>query len=244
MTHFQKKQIALEFTLRGMSMADPKFIHALKAYELAKKYHSGMRKDGETPEFAHQLDIVGSVLSYHASLIDPVAVIVAAFLHDLVEDYSDGSKIWKKDDERLKSLKPYNTEDLIRDFGAAAGISNNRLSKVINGYEKTQRQYFDELATDCSALIVKAEDRLNNLSSMFLVFTLKKQREYAELVYEEFIPAMKAGEANFPEQACVYQKLKVRLKEKAKSVIENIEVYERIGFDVNKTIPENIENFK
>jgi (p)ppGpp synthase/HD superfamily hydrolase len=241
--NYEKQKIAIEYTLRGLASADKKYIPVLRAFEIAKKYHSGIRKDGITPEFKHQLNIAGSIINYIDLLIDPAQVLIAAFTHDLVEDYSKGSKAWDKEAERLKNLPYYNMEDLRNEFGETAAIANNCLSKVINGFKKTYEQYFTEMALNFIALIVKAEDRLDNLASMYHVFTLEKQREYAEEVFKYFIPALKEGEKNFPNQAHVYQMLKMRLKQKAISVLETVDTFEKIGFDMTQTIGFNTEKF-
>lgn len=241
--NFEKQKIAVEYILRGLATADKKYVPVLRAFEIAKTYHSGIRKDGQTPEFKHQLNIAGSILNYMQLLIDPVQVLIAAFTHDLVEDYSKGSKTWDKDAERLKGLPFYNTEDLRSEFGVQAATTNNCLSKVINGFKKTYPQYFSEMAKDCTALIIKAEDRLDNLASMYSVFTLSKQKEYAEEVFEYFIPALKEGERNFPGQAHIYQMLKMRLKQKAQSVIEITQTFEQIGFDMSETVAHNVNKY-
>lgn len=244
METFVKKQIAIEHLLRGMVSADKKYIPALKAFEISKKYHSGLRKDGKTPEFNHQLNIVGSILNYKDLLIEPVNAIVAAFLHDVVEDYSFGSKVWDKGEERLKNLVPYGLDDLESQFGIASKKTNNCLSKVINGHKKSSEQYFAELPLDSVALVIKAEDRIDNLDSMMFVFSLNKQAEYAKQVYDDFIPALKEGEKNFPEQVHVYQMLKVRLKSVAKHVLDQHEIYKKMGVDTTKTLPEILNQYE
>lgn len=245
MNAFNKKTIAIEYSLRGMMMADAKFTPVLKAFELAKSYHNGMRKDGETPEFSHQLNIVGYFINCQKMLLDPVGTLVAALMHDVVEDYSKGSKFWENESGCLKGLTPYGLDEVERDFGKKSKTTIDRLSKVINGYKKPTDQYFGELYTDMNALLVKAVDRLDNLNSMYSVFTLAKQRQYAMEVFDNFIPALKKGEALFPEQSFAYQMLKMSLKDKARSVLKNLETLEESGFDFSLTIGEQkFEKFK
>ena len=240
---FEKQKIAVEHTVRGLSLLNPAYNKVLVAFEVAKRYHNGMRKDGKTQEFNHQLNIAGSILNYLPLLVDPVECLIAAFTHDVVEDYSQGSKAWAKEEdrERLKNLPFYNSEDLRNDFGDKCAESNNCLSKVIRGFKKTYDQYFSEMSKNSVALIVKAEDRLDNLNSMYGVFTIAKQREYAEEVFEYFIPALKEGEKNFPDQAMVYQMLKIRLKQKAESVLNYVESFEELGLDLSLTVSKAIE---
>lgn len=241
-TNFEKQKIAIEYTIRGLSSIDKRYAKVLRAFEIAKTYHTGIRKDGKTPEFKHQLNIVGSILNYREMLIDPVGTLIAALMHDVIEDYSKGSKVWDKEEERsrLSGLPFYNTEDLRREFGDEAVAANNCLSKVINGYKKGYEQYFSEMSSNVAALIAKSEDRDDNLNSMYYVFTVGKQESYAKEVFDYFIPALKEGEKNHPEQAQVYQMLKIRLKRKAQSVLDSIKTFKDLGFDFNLTINENI----
>lgn len=241
--NFEKQKIAIEHILKGLMYSDRRYAKVLRAFEIAKTYHSGTRKDGKTPEFKHQLNIIGCILNYSNLLADPINTLIAALLHDVVEDYSGGSKVWdsERDRVRLKGLPFYDSESLRREFGDEVVSTNNALSKVINGNKKDLSAYYRDMTKDRSALIVKAEDRDDNLKSMFQVFTLQKQMEYANDVHTYFIPALKEGEKNFPEQSFIYQMLKTRLKEKANSVLEVVESYRRIGFDLTLTIEENIE---
>lgn len=241
-TNFEKQKIAIEYTLRGLASIDKNYSKVLRAFEIAKTYHSGIRKDGKTPEFKHQLNIVGSILNYLEMLIDPIGTLIAALMHDVIEDYSKGSKVWDKEEERerLSGLPFYNTDDLRREFGDAAVQSNNCLSKVINGFKKEPEQYFFEMGYNVSALIAKSEDRDDNLNSMYSVFTIGKQKDYAMEVFKYFIPALKEGEKNHPEQAQVYQMLKSRLKRKAQSVLDMVKTFEDIGFDLSLTVEQNV----
>lgn len=68
---------------RGMHLA-------LKAMEYAAAFHKGMRKDGMTPEFAHQIAIVRYLRTLEKELDDPEVTLTAAWLHDTPEDYDVG----------------------------------------------------------------------------------------------------------------------------------------------------------
>lgn len=246
MNKFEKQKIAIEHTLKGMAMVSPKYTAVLSAFEIAKSYHTGIRKDKKTPEFQHQLDIVGLILTYSNLLIDPVETLVSALLHDTVEDYSRGSKVWNKEEERdrLTNMIPYELIDVETKFGKEIATTVNSLSKVINNNKKPLDQYFGCLALNRSALIIKAEDRYNNLISMFDAFSVEKQRSYAKEVFDYFIPALKQGEKNFPEQGNVYQMLKIRLKDKANGVLKMCDALESLSLKMENSIPENIDIFK
>ena len=81
MTDPSKLKLSLRYWLHGKE-----YFTALKAMDLANFYHDGMRKDGKTPEFHHQVSIAAYIRTL-PNLLKPEATITAAFLHDLVEDY-------------------------------------------------------------------------------------------------------------------------------------------------------------
>ena len=165
--NFDKLYTALKYYLIGRG-----YKKALVALSFAHEYHSGLRKDGKTPEFQHQLEIALHI-STLKDLIDEEICLCVAILHDVVEDYNVDIKI-------------------IRDkFGDVIANSVWVITKKYNGIKKSQDQYMYECANDPYSSIVKGVDRFNNLGSMVGVFTVEKQKSYLKEAEELFLPMLK-----------------------------------------------------
>jgi (p)ppGpp synthase/HD superfamily hydrolase len=191
-TEFEKLRARLRAEFSAMARHEPRYHEVLRLMEYGAQVHNGLRKDGRTQEFYHQLSIVAILLTQHRSFIDPVAVYLAALSHDLVEDNPE-----KKAEIQLKfpNVLPFSM----------------RLSKVRDGVEIPYPVYFGEMAQCPVSSVVKLFDRLHNLSTMMGVFTPEKMLKYAQEVSTWFLPMAKAARRNFPEQEAVYELAKSML---------------------------------
>lgn len=185
---FQKLDIALKHYLVGAG-----FHRALKAYAFAKAYHVGVRKDGITPEFQHQIEIA-LFLSTLKGLIDEEGCIIVALLHDVMEDYGVAK------------------EEIIGLVGEECWLSAWRMTKVYRGERKDDVLLFEEMASDARASICKGVDRINNYSTMVGVFGAGKQVEYLDEGERLFMPMLKRATFNFPEQFMAYMNVRTVLK--------------------------------
>jgi (p)ppGpp synthase/HD superfamily hydrolase len=79
---WEKRQISLRYWPQGRQ-----WFQALEALEFGKSHHTGVRKDGFTPEFDHQISIAHFVRTLAPSLEFPEETISTVFLHDVREDY-------------------------------------------------------------------------------------------------------------------------------------------------------------
>ena len=81
---FERKRTALKGYCLGRDYVD-----VLRAITFAEEYHVGVRKDGVTPEFQHQIEI-----ALHATTLkglsneDESILLQMIMLHDVVEDYN------------------------------------------------------------------------------------------------------------------------------------------------------------
>lgn len=185
---FQKKKIALLWRLIGAN-----YHTAVKAFYLAEKYHNGLRKDGITPEFAHQVDIAHHILTLKdvANLEESVAI---ALLHDIREDYDIT-------DDELRTL-----------FGNHIANGCELVTKKFKGTEKDKKSFFDALSTCPRSSLVKGADRISNILSMTGVFTVEKQKKYIEEANDFFLPMLKKARHSFPEQTDAYLNIENTLK--------------------------------
>lgn len=174
---------------------------ALAAMELGLQHHVGTRKDGVTPEFQHQVEQANFARTLIDSLDDGESVLATIFLHDVVEDPGpDGRKI---------PIARINDE-----FGTSVGNSVWLLTNQYpNGEKKPKRDYYDGIATDAIASIVKGCDRFHNQSSMVGVFTHAKQKQYIEETETLVLPMLKTARKKFTRQEPAYQNIKWALKQ-------------------------------
>lgn len=178
----------LRSTLRYY-LAGKEYYVALKAMNFAEQFHTGLRKDKETPEFNHQIRIAHYVRTLPV-LLHPEETIATVFLHDVPEDYDVGH------------------EEIAIKFGNMISEATELVTKVHRGIRKESFWYFDRIEKCPIASIVKGADRIHNLQSMINTFDTEKQRKYMFEVKEHFLPMLKTARRSFPEQEASYENIK------------------------------------
>jgi len=195
MEKFKKKTLTLRQYLHG---AD--YFNALIAMEFAAKYHVGMRKDGVTAEFLHQIEIALYALTL-PNLTHREEVITTIMYHDLREDYSITEQEIR---EQHLSASP--------DFMNRVCRAVENMTKEWRGVKKDENLLFADMAEDEIASIAKGCDRINNFQSMVKVFKLQKQKDYIAEAEALFFPMLKAARRNFPHQGMAYENIKHMLR--------------------------------
>ena len=166
---FERKRTALKGYCLGRDYVD-----VLRAITFAEEYHVGVRKDGVTPEFQHQIEI-----ALHATTLkglsnaDESILLQMIMLHDVVEDYN------------------VSLMEIEQRFGPVVAKGVEALSKVINGRKKDMVSYMRDLAMNPLAALAKGCDRVHNVQSMRGVFNYEKQKKYALEVREHFFPMLR-----------------------------------------------------
>ena len=166
---FERKRTALKGYCLGRDYVD-----VLRAITFAEEYHVGVRKDGVTPEFQHQIEI-----ALHATTLkglsnaDESILLQMIMLHDVVEDYN------------------VSLMEIEQRFGPVVAKGVEALSKVINGRKKDMVSYMRDLAMNPLAALAKGCDRVHNVQSMRGVFNYEKQKKYALEVREYFFPMLR-----------------------------------------------------
>ncbi len=166
---FEKKRTALKGYCLGRDYVD-----VLRAITFAEEHHTGVRKDGVTPEFQHQIEI-----ALHATTLkglsnaDESILLQMIMLHDVVEDYN------------------VSLVEIDLRFGPVVAKGVEALSKIINGVKKPMVQYMRDLALNPLAALAKGCDRVHNVQSMRGVFNYEKQKSYAKEVREHFFPMLR-----------------------------------------------------
>lgn len=180
-----KAQCALRYWLHGKE-----YFTTLEAMEFASQYHTGTRKDGRTPEFHHQISIAMFLRTLEKCLLNPQDTLTAAILHDVVEDY----------DVSIAEIK-------LR-FGVTVTDAVGCLSKKIDGFKKAEADYYNGIANNHIASVVKGADRINNVQTMPGVFSTEKQRSYIEESRDLVLPMLKTARRRFPQQEAAYENIK------------------------------------
>ena len=189
-TKFQKKLLTLRQQLVGA-----RYHHALAALEFAHRFHTGLRKDGVTPEFQHQIEIALFALTL-PDLMYREEVIATILLHDVREDYNVTAA-------EIREL-------FFRDVEFALRVDRavENMTKEFCGVKKDEQALFDAMAQDPIASIAKGCDRMHNLQSMVGVFKLAKQKEYIREVHDLFFPMLKKARRLFSHQVNAYENIK------------------------------------
>lgn len=216
-----KKQIA---TMR--SWMDGKSFHlALKAFEFAQKYHKGIRKDGVSPEFSHQMFIANYAMSILPGLMFKEETLAAIFLHDICEDY----------DVSIEQIEDMFGKDIAE---AVRLLTKKTPGKAIPSAEKEERAriYYEQLATNPIASIAKGLDRAHNILTMKSAgWTINKQKEYLEEAINLALPMLKTARRTFTEQRLAYENVKTLILIQAQHIKFSLQIMkqleERAGLD-------------
>lgn len=180
----EKMKIAMRYFLIGR-----KYFLALDAMEFASGIHVGMRKDGKTPEFTHQINIAHYIRTL-PDLIYPEETLASIFLHDTPEDYN------------------YSFAELENRFGRRVTHAVKLLTKVYRGERIPDEEYFKQMVECPIASIGKGSDRIHNFQTMVGVFTVDKQQEYMEECEKFILPMMKKARKLHHAQEAAYQNIK------------------------------------
>jgi len=158
-----------------------------RSFDLCKQAHNGLRKDGVTEEWFHQVSIVLYLLTLGAD----EETIIVGFLHDIHEDTG------------------YSLLEIKKEFGAAVAESVKLLSKKSPGHEKMDNDlYYAGMASNRMASIVKGADRINNVQTMDGVFSPTKQLAYLAEVDSHVLPMLKCARKEFPIHRMNYENIK------------------------------------
>ena len=181
----EKQLVALRYWLLGHGYTD-----AVRAMNYASQYHTGTRKDQITPEFEHQVSIALYIRSISSGLMHPEKTLIAAFLHDVPEDYN----------------VPF--PEISNLFGLDMSQTIGLLTKKYKGGPRDQKTYFEDIAGCPIASVVKGIDRIHNIQTIPYVFTFGKQKDYITEAETFILPMLKTARRNFPEQDCAYENIK------------------------------------
>lgn len=201
-----KLMASLRYYLQGAADQNPEYYQALKALNLAFTTHVGVRKDGVTPEFMHQLESTLFLRTLRGSMLKPAATIAAQLLHDGHEDYGI----------------PF--DYLEENFGKDITHAVRRMSKVVDGAKLSNEAYFEAMLDCPIATLNKGADRIHNHQSMPGVIRLEKQVENLEETEKFILPMLKKARRLYPQQENAYENIKFVLKSQVELIRGIIEL--------------------
>ena len=151
------------------------------------RYHAGqLRKPArgtaaEVPYIVHPLTCACHA---HALGIRDDAVLAAALLHDVCEDCGVAP-------EELPFSGPVRT--------AVALLTRSVSRSWQIGRDAALEEYFRDIRTSRTAMLVKCLDRCNNLSTMAASFSTEKMAEYIEETETYILPLLEEIRSRFPD---------------------------------------------
>lgn len=203
-TEYEKLRTKIIGVLEGLTLANKDFFNVRKALVYAEKIHCHQRKDG-TPEFSHQLEMLGIALSFHALLLNPYDVYMAIILHDTIEDYPERQ-------QEIHEIFP----DVVK-YSRILSKFTDSVRVDFETQEYTYYEYFDKISNCEVCSVVKLIDRVHNLSTAPGVFSTNKIEEYCNEVDKYFIDMMKSSKDKF-NQRTVYEILKFMLQTEVNTI--------------------------
>jgi hypothetical protein len=192
---YLRQRVALRYWLQGAGMYD-----ALRAMNFAEGHHQGVRKDGVTPEFSHQVSIASHLRTLVPHLLHPQETITTAFLHDVREDYDVPDSV-------IRAA-----------FGPVVADAVDAMTKEFNGVRRPEAEVFAAIAANPVSSIAKLADRIHNLDSMIGVFTAAKAAGYVAETQQWFLPMLREARRAFPSQEPAYENAKVVLSTQLKLI--------------------------
>jgi (p)ppGpp synthase/HD superfamily hydrolase len=191
--------------IRGFFRHTPNAM-ALDALNILLKYSTGTRKDGVTPEWFHPVCVMMWLMNFDECL-DTIAyrVYCVALLHDTREDHGIMMEAFRAKFQYSPPDNGFQHPEIASEIELLSEKSIERPDK------KTPKDYFDALAENEVASLVKGSDRIDNLRTMTRVFPLAKQRQYIEETRTLIIPMIKTARHNFGKRVSVYEAIKYTL---------------------------------
>lgn len=184
-----KERIALRYWLLGRE-----WYRALDAFDYAETFHTGLRKDGITPEFNHQIQIAQYLTTLAPHLLHPEDTITVALLHDVCEDYD------------------VEFTDIATHFGHRVCDATRAMTKTHKGVDRNPDEVKNAQAACPIASIVKGADRIHNQSTMVGVFGTAKINAYVTETEDYILPMLKTARRRFASQDSAYQNARLVLR--------------------------------
>ena len=189
----------------------------IKALNFVRDAHKGQkRKDGD-PYIVHPL-----TMSCHAIAMGIRSDVILASLlyHDVVED-CDLSIDALPCSEEVKTVVGLLT---YRKPECKSNMTDSEYSVLVN---EAKHRYYDAIIQNKFAVLCKAFDRCNNVSTMSGVFSKEKLKSYIEETEVFVLPLLKDGKELYPEFSDYFFILKYHITSVLEAIRDTMNVYEK-----------------
>lgn len=185
-------------------MPEYPIIKILFAYRLSRQAHAQQERESGEPYFEH-LRRTALILMDECDIHDP-DIIIAALLHDAIEDTTIFGGIENKTYTAWKETAQIHLNDIFHGFKGVTEmiitLTKPRVDKKeIETQEEADRLYKQHLtASPCKTILVKMADRLDNLRTLSGK-PLDKQRAIITETRDFYFPLFERAKEKYPEKA-------------------------------------------
>ena len=133
-----------------------------KAFEFAKKLHSGQYRVSEEPYIIHPIEVVKILIGLRADK----HTLMAGFLHDILEDT----------DTKPEELKELFGDDVLNLVQGVTKLGKLQFKSTEERQAENFRRMFIAMASDIRIIFLKLADRLHNMRTLNYMAPAKQQR--------------------------------------------------------------------
>jgi len=133
-----------------------------KAFEFAKKLHSGQYRVSEEPYIIHPMEVVKILIGLRADK----DTLIAGFLHDILEDT----------DTEPEELQELFGEDVLNLVQGVTKLGKLQFKSTEERQAENFRRMFIAMASDVRIIFLKLADRLHNMRTLNYMAPAKQQR--------------------------------------------------------------------
>ncbi|MCQ2739306.1 MAG: bifunctional (p)ppGpp synthetase/guanosine-3',5'-bis(diphosphate) 3'-pyrophosphohydrolase [bacterium] len=144
-----------------------------KAFEFAKKLHSGQFRVSEEPYIIHPMEVVKILIGLRADK----HTIMAGFLHDVLEDT----------DTKPEEINELFGEDVLNLVQGVTKLGKLQFKSTEERQAENFRRMFIAMASDVRIIMLKLADRLHNMRTLNYM-TAQKQQKIAQETIDIFAP--------------------------------------------------------
>ena len=144
-----------------------------KAFEFAKKLHSGQYRVSEEPYIIHPMEVVKILIGLRADK----HTLMAGFLHDILEDT----------ETKPEEIKELFGEDVLNLVQGVTKLGKLQFKSTEERQAENFRRMFIAMASDVRIILLKLADRLHNMRTLNYM-TPVKQQKIAQETLDIFAP--------------------------------------------------------
>ena len=133
-----------------------------KAFEFARKLHSGQYRDSEEPYIIHPMEVVKILIGLRADK----HTLMAGFLHDILEDT----------ETKPEEIKELFGEDVLNLVQGVTKLGKLQFKSTEERQAENFRRMLIAMASDVRIILLKLADRLHNMRTLNYMTPVKQQR--------------------------------------------------------------------